>query len=69
MTQTTAAHLSVAEVAERLELHEATVYRLIESGELPAQKLPVGFTRSRALRVSSEDLAEFIRQRTEGDVA
>lgn len=66
MTQTTARRLSVAEVAERLKLHDSTVYRLIQDGELQAETVPLGFDRRKALRIREDDLNEFIRRRQEG---
>ena len=50
--------LSPAAVAIRLSVNRETVYRLIERGELPAVRLG-----SSTLRVSSDDLANFIDRR------
>ena len=66
MTQATARWLAIPEVAERLKIHESTVYRLIEDGHLPAEKIHPDFTRRQALRVRDTDLDAFIRERTGG---
>lgn len=50
--------LTVAEVAEKLGLHENTVYRLLRSGELPGRRLG-----RRVWRVSAAGLGEWLRGR------
>jgi excisionase family DNA binding protein len=47
-------YLTVQQVAERLELHESRVKRLIKDGKLKAERLG-----KRMLIVKEEDLAEF----------
>lgn len=51
--------LTVAEVAERLQLHPGTVYRLVESGQLPAIKLGSG--RMAPIRIDPRELDEWLR--------
>jgi excisionase family DNA binding protein len=46
--------LSVREVAERLKLSTATVYKIVESGELAHCRV------SNAVRVTEADLAAFV---------
>ena len=53
--------LSVRQVAERLSVSTATVYRLAERGELPHLRL------SNAVRVAPADLEAFIDRRKRGD--
>lgn len=48
--------LTVAEVAERLQVHPQTVYALIASGELPARRI------GHQIRISPERLAEWLNQ-------
>lgn len=50
---TLAQHLSVAEVASRLGVHERTIRRLIQSGRLPAKRI------GRVLRIDPDHLAVF----------
>lgn len=64
MPQVSASLLRPDEVAERLGVHPATVYRWIDAGVLRTVK--AGITRP-SRRVREDDLAEFIRRRTEGE--
>lgn len=50
--------LSVPAVARELSMSRRTVYRLIETGELPAIRLTAGTTR-----IAYADLLAFIEQR------
>jgi excisionase family DNA binding protein len=50
--------LTVAEVAERLRLSRWSVYRLIESGRVPAIRLGSGVMSP--IRVSETELAEWL---------
>jgi excisionase family DNA binding protein len=50
--------LSVGEVAERLGVHRATVYRYVHSGELPALRLG----EDGPYRVRSDRLEEWIQR-------
>jgi len=54
--------LLVSEVAARLALSDATVYRMIERGALPAVII------GRSLRVSPADLEAFIERSRNGDL-
>lgn len=51
-------HLSVTEVAERLQVHWQSVLNYIKSGELEAVKLGRGY------RISEKAIEEFIQKRT-----
>ena len=53
---TTPELLTVAEVAERLRLGRATVYRLVSSGALKTVRI------GRARRVAVHDLREFVER-------
>lgn len=53
-------YLTVREVSDQLRLSRMTVYRLMESGEMPS--LRVG----RNLRIPAEDLKEYISSNTTG---
>lgn len=46
--------LSVAEVAERLNVAQATIYRMLQSGKLPGYKV------GSIYRVDAAELEEFI---------
>ncbi|MDF7826181.1 helix-turn-helix domain-containing protein [Pontiellaceae bacterium B12227] len=48
--------MKVKEVAEQLGVVEKTVYRLIWNGDLKAKKV------GRAMRISAEDLEEYLNQ-------
>ena len=52
--------LTPAEVAERLHVRRATVYRLISSGEIPAVRLNAG---QGPRRVSADELGEWLNRR------
>jgi excisionase family DNA binding protein len=49
--------LNVREVAERLRVSATCVYQLIEQGKLACHRIGIG---RGAIRVSAEDLEEFI---------
>jgi excisionase family DNA binding protein len=51
--------LTVAEVAERLQLSLWTVYRKVESGEIPAVKL--GDRKNSPVRIDPRELDEWLR--------
>lgn len=51
-------YLTVREVAERLRLSKMTVYRLMESGEMPS--LRVG----RSFRIPAQDLEHYLSANT-----
>jgi excisionase family DNA binding protein len=50
--------LTVAEIAERLRVHEQTVRRWLRSGELPGRALG----RKAGWRIREADLEEFMRR-------
>jgi excisionase family DNA binding protein len=52
--------LSVREVAARLRVSTATVYKLVEAGELPHARIGA------AIRVDAEDLAAYVARRRDG---
>jgi excisionase family DNA binding protein len=54
--------LNIRQVADRLRMGRPGVVDLIESGELPAIKLPNPGGSSRRYRVTETALAEFIRR-------
>jgi excisionase family DNA binding protein len=56
--------LSPAEVARRLAVHRATVYRWIHTGELPAVRLGQGGT---TLRVRADTLDAWLSPTPEGE--
>ena len=51
--------LTVAEVARRLRVHEATIYRKITSGELPALRLG----EHGPLRIPADELEAWLHER------
>ena len=51
--------LTIAEIATELSVHQKTVRRLIEAGELPVHRI------GRAIRIAAEDLATY-RNRQRG---
>ncbi|MGM0845696.1 MAG: helix-turn-helix domain-containing protein [Bacillota bacterium] len=53
--------MTVAQVAEYLQLSEMTTYKLVQEGKIP------GFKIGRHWRVKREDLAEFIEQLKKGE--
>lgn len=48
-------HYTVAEVAERLQVCQRTIYRAIKNGELKANRL------GRAIRISETALSDFLK--------
>jgi len=56
--------LDVNQVAQRLNVGRNTVYRLIESGELPASKFGTAY----CIRIRESDVDSFIKRRFEMDV-
>lgn len=53
--------LKPAEVAEYLEVHPATVYRLIASGDLPSIRIGSGQKRRTGLKVPQSAVVEYLR--------
>lgn len=51
-------YLSVSDVAKHINISKMTIYRLIESGEIPA--LRVG----RSVRILEQDLEEYVIRNT-----
>ena len=47
--------LTVKDVAQRLQLSDKTVRRLIDAGELPVNRI------RRAIRIAEEDLAQLLK--------
>lgn len=56
--------LDVNQVSIRLNVSRRTVYRLIDSGDLPASK----FGTAHCLRVKSSDVEFFKQQREEAEI-
>jgi excisionase family DNA binding protein len=56
-TTTDGRFVTVAEVADRLRVSTMTVYRLIQSGELPAARI------GKSYRLREEDVDGFLAQR------
>ena len=50
-------YLSVKQMAEILQVSQRTIYRLIDSGKLPAYKL------DRDWRIAKEDINQFLEKR------
>ena len=57
-------HLDVNQVAQRLNVGRTTVYRLIESGKLPASR----FGTAHCIRIRENDVEKFIENRFEADI-
>lgn len=55
-------HLTIEQVAERLQVSKRTVQRLVAGGALPATNIAVK-TGACRLRVDETDLAEFLAKR------
>lgn len=55
--------LTPTEVAERLRVGRATVYRLIQAGEIPAVRLNA---RQGPLRVAEDELGDWLAERRVG---
>jgi len=55
--------LDVNQVAQRLNVGRTTVYRLIESGDLPASR----FGTAHCIRVREKDVVTFIEKRFDTD--
>lgn len=53
--------LKPAEVAKFLEVHPATVYRLIASGDLPSIRIGSGQKRRTGLKVPQSAVVEYLR--------
>ena len=49
--------ISVADVAERLNVSNACVYRIVQSGKLPCHRIGNG---RGTVRIAEEDLAEYL---------
>jgi len=58
--------LKPAEVAEYLEVHPATVYRLIASGQLRTVRIGSGQRRRTGLRVPQSAVVEYLRAAQRG---
>ena len=54
--------LRVREVANKLGVHPATVYRLIEAGRLPAHRFGSGTIRPGAFRVPESAVQAFLTE-------
>jgi excisionase family DNA binding protein len=54
-------YMTVAEVAVRMRVSRATIYRLVHNGELPRMKV------GKILRVPRAAVADFIRRSSYGD--
>lgn len=54
--------LKARDVADRLEVHVSTVYRLADSGRLRAHRLGEGTRRKRGLRIPESAVDELLRQ-------
>ena len=53
-------YLSVKQMAEILQVSRRTIYRMIDSGKLPAYKL------DRDWRIAKEDIDQFLEKRKHG---
>ena len=53
-------YLTVKQMAEILQVSQRTIYRLIDSGKLPAYKL------DRDWRIAKEDIDQFLEKRKHG---
>jgi excisionase family DNA binding protein len=53
--------MTVAQVAEYLQISEMTTYKLVQEGKIPAFKV------GRHWRVKKEDLSEFIEKQKRGE--
>lgn len=52
--------LRAREVAERLNLHVSTIYRLADSGQIRAHRLGEGRLRKRGLRIPESAVTEYL---------
>lgn len=57
--------LTIPEVAQRLRIHRATVYRRIHSGELKVS-VNLGIGNSSKPRISEDDLQAYLEKREVG---
>jgi len=53
-------YLTVKQMAEILQVSQRTIYRMIDSGKLPAYKL------DRDWRIAKEDIDQFLEKRKHG---
>lgn len=53
--------LRAQQVADRLDVHVSTVYRLADSGRIRAHRIGEGRLRKRGLRIPESAVAEFLR--------
>lgn len=60
--RSTAALLTVKEVADRLKVSDSTVDRWIKQGDLKARDLHAGQMQRRLIRILEEDLEAFINR-------
>jgi excisionase family DNA binding protein len=54
--------LRAKDVADRLDVHVSTVYRLADSGRLRAHRIGEGRLRKRGLRIPESAVAELLAQ-------
>jgi excisionase family DNA binding protein len=54
--------LRAKDVADRLDVHVSTVYRLAESGSLRAHRIGEGRLRKRGLRTPESAVSELLQQ-------
>lgn len=54
--------LRAQQVADRLNVHVSTIYRLADSGRLRAHRIGEGRLRKRGLRIPESAIAEFLQQ-------
>lgn len=56
--------LRAQQVADRLDVHVSTIYRLADSGRLRAHRIGEGRLRKRGLRIPESAVDEFLQQNT-----
>lgn len=54
--------LKAPEVAQKLQVHVTTIYRLARSGRLRAHHIGQGTIRRRGLRIPESAVVEFLRE-------
>jgi excisionase family DNA binding protein len=55
--------VTVAAAARELAVDRATIYRLIDGGQLPGVRFGAGAGRGKLLRIRAQDLERFIAER------